>query len=229
MTADDPSDRRARRSAAAAALVIANLAIAAIVLARDWAYYAVLIAFWLELLIIGFYNIGRIITVFLAGNPFGTRVGLGAGTRLLGALLAAGFFAVKYGSITLGAGLWVLGAPTILSPESVDRTASLLAGLQSVGPGLGIAALTLFISHGVSFGLNFIGRGEYRQARILGLLFWPYARVMGTVAVLFGAYVAATGLPGLERATTFILVLLATKLVLDLVTHWLEHGAHSLP
>ncbi len=223
MNTDAVGPNERRRTAAALSLVVANLLVVAVALYGDWAYYAVLIAFWIELLIIGGFNVLRILTVFSAGDPLGPRVGMSAGSRLVGALVAVIFFVAKYGGITLGAGLVVLGAPAIMAPDSVDRTASLLAGLRAVGPALGIATVVLAVSHGFSFFVNFLGRGEYRRARILGLLFLPYARVIGTVVVLYLGFLATLAYPGFDRTTVFIVVVVSLKTLVDLLTHRLEH------
>ena len=213
---------------AAAGLLVANLLVVAIALYGNWAYYALLIAFWIELLIIGAFNVLRIVVVSAVGEPFGPRLAVSAATRILTAVLGAGFFTVKYGGIALGAGLLVLGAPAILASGSVDRGASLLAGIQAVGPGLGLAAAILAASHGLSFLLNFLGRGEYRRASLVGLIFLPYARVVAVVVVLYVGYLGTLAYPGFDRTTVFILVVMALKILVDLLSHRLEHARPRL-
>ena len=82
----------------------------------------------------------------------------------------------------------------------------------------------LFISHGVSYVFNYIGRGEYLRTTAAAQMFAPYGRlVVMHVTVIIGAMaISVTGAPA---AAIVVLVLL--KIALDLGLHLAEHRGPS--
>ena len=78
----------------------------------------------------------------------------------------------------------------------------------------------LFISHGLSYRLNYIGRGEYLRTTVARQMFAPYGRlVVLHVTIIFGAVLI--GVTGAPAAAIVVLVLL--KIALDLGLHLAEH------
>ena len=78
----------------------------------------------------------------------------------------------------------------------------------------------LFISHGLSYRLNYIGRGEYLRTTAIQQMFAPYGRlVVLHVTIIFGAILI--GVTGAPAAAIVVLVLL--KIALDLGLHLAEH------
>jgi hypothetical protein len=221
---------------AATALVAANLFVAAVAILGDWGYYAVLLVFWWEAVIIGFYNVGRMFVTCLFGEPLGRWVGFeNRAARFLFAVLLAGFFVFKFGGFALGTGLLVLVVPGLLVRE--DNSDELLAvshGIDAVGSEVLLAVAALFVSHGVSFFVNYIGRREYRRSGILLLLFWPYARLALVFAVVIAGLTATQWAPQLAGAPVFAVAMILLKLLLDLATHLHERargdrGLHGQP
>lgn len=78
----------------------------------------------------------------------------------------------------------------------------------------------LFISHAVSYRMNFIGRGEYLRTTGMRQAAAPYGRlVLLHITIIFGGMAIAT--TGAPAAAIVILVLLKTAL--DLGLHLDEH------
>jgi hypothetical protein len=79
-----------------------------------------------------------------------------------------------------------------------------------------LGAVVLFLSHGASFLLNYIGRGEYLTTTPIRQMAAPYGRVVVLhVTIIFGAFaVAALGAP-----IGALLILVVLKTILDLALH----------
>jgi hypothetical protein len=78
----------------------------------------------------------------------------------------------------------------------------------------------LFISHGLSYLLNFLRSGEYRRVTATALMGAPYRRVVILhLTIIFGAFaVVMTGARLLP-----LLILIAIKTGVDLAFHLREH------
>jgi hypothetical protein len=78
------------------------------------------------------------------------------------------------------------------------------------------ALLALFLSHGFSFGLNFLARGEYRNATISSLMAGPYRRVtLMQVTLIFGGWLVMA----LNNPLPALVFLIVLKVVADLYAH----------
>lgn len=209
---------------AATALAVANLVVLAVAGFQKWGYEFLLATVWWETVIIGFYNVGRILIVCLFGDPLGKKIGFAnAGARLVFALIVAGFFAVKFGGFALGLGLFVMLTPAAFATGGThDLHAAVEAAQPVAGMVLPVVAV-LFVSHGISFVQNFIRRREYRQSGILMLLFWPYARLALMLPVVLLGFAATRMIPALARTTLFTAAVILLKLFVDYATHRIEH------
>ena len=72
-------------------------------------------------------------------------------------------------------------------------------------------------------GGRYPGSWEYERTTLVGLAFWPYARMSLVGGVLLLGLAAAGLLPGLGRGTGFALVMVLLKLGADVLSHSLEH------
>ena len=209
-------------------LVGANLLVALQVLRHDWGYYETILIFWCEALIIGAFNVLRLLTVGLFGErPLGETVSryveFSPGFRVLATAVGTAFFACKFGMFALGVGLLVLALPAFPAPPGSGGS-RVFAGLTAAGPGVAAAVAGLVLSHGVSFVRNFVIGREYRRVTLLELIFLPYLR-MGLVAIVLAAgLVAIRLLPGWANATLFAVVMILAKLAADCVSHTVEHA-----
>jgi len=194
-----------RLHSSALALVAANLVPLYGVLALGWKVAPILVFYWTENLVVGFFNVLKMARA--QGSVSDTHM------TLNGKLVTENsrkslivFFILHYGMFTLGHGVFVLA---LFSP---DR--------QNLFAELGMALLVLSVSHGYSYRRNFIGRGEYLNASFARLFWQPYKRMiaMHLAIVLGGALAQSQGAP-----LGALLVLMALKTLIDLVSHWLEH------
>jgi hypothetical protein len=82
------------------------------------------------------------------------------------------------------------------------------------------AFLFLVLSHGISFGSNFLLKGEHLRVAFTDLFIQPYKRVIIMhLTIILGAY-ASTALD-LPEASLFVLI--GLKVVVDLFSHAWEH------
>jgi hypothetical protein len=211
------------------ALIVANLFVALQTLRYDWGYYQAILIYWLEAVILGGYNVLRMMVVGVFGAaPLGTWAArwLDLGNRLNRFLFTAvgvGFFLVKFGGFALVIGLFVLLLPAMLRTGGEAAGMTMHKALIAAGPGLITGAGVLCVSHGISFVENFLLRREYDRLNILGLAFLPYARMSLVGGVLLLGIAIARLFPGLGQDTTFAVVMVLLKLGADAVSHSLEH------
>ncbi|MEO8228798.1 MAG: DUF6498-containing protein [Chloroflexota bacterium] len=201
---------------AAGALIVANMVPLVGVLFFGWNVWTILIVYWLENGVVGAINVlkmGRASGPFLAGGVSTTLNGRSVVDASKAALIP--FFVLHYGIFWTVHGVFVLTLP-------------LFATLGSGGGGPGplpsvwtilLAIVALIVSHGLSYRLNYIGRGEYLQTSAAKQMFAPYGRlVVLHITIIVGAL--AIGLTGAPAAA--IVVLIVLKTVLDLGLHFAE-------
>jgi hypothetical protein len=151
-------------------------------------------------------------------------VDLGSALNRLGlTVLGVGLFAFKFGGFALAIGLFVLLLPAMLAPDDGSSAITMHRAIRAAGPGFAAACGALVLSPGISFVRNCLLGREYDRVGMLGLVFWPYAR-MSLVSILLLVGVAAARLvPGAGRAAIFAAVMVLLKLGADLVSHVVEH------
>src|SRR5687767_7980906 len=125
------------------ALVAANLAVALITTLKGWGYYQALLIFWLEAVVLGGYNVLRLLVVGLAGErPLGDwvsrHVEVTSAARIFFTLMGALFFVVKFGGFALVVGIFVIALPQAFAGPD-DGGASVFRGFTSAAPGAAIA------------------------------------------------------------------------------------------
>jgi hypothetical protein len=191
---------------AIALLVAANLVPLVGVLFFGWELMTILVAYWLENGIVGLLNVLRL--ALAAGDE--TSSARGGGAMSSGKLAVIPFFAVHYGIFWVVHGVFVFALPRLTGAADAGPTAGYVA----------VAALALALSHAGSFLANYLGRGEYRRARVGELFLAPYGRVVVLhLTVLLGGFlIIDAGGPALVMA-----LLVALKTVLDLGLHLREH------
>lgn len=189
------------------ALIAANLMPLAGVLLFGWDLASVMVLFWAESGAIAFYTVLKMIVV-----------------GKLAAVLSVPFFIGHFGGFMAGHFL-------LIYSFFIGR---MLPGPQ---PGAGqslrqifIPLLTsiagLFISHGISFVTNFIGRREYTVATMKDLMTAPYNRiVVMQLALIFGGWIII-----LTKSPVGALVLLIVlKTAFDLSAHRKERQRFGTP
>jgi hypothetical protein len=205
-----------RRRASLILLLLVNLLPLVGVLWLDWDVVGLLVLYWSENLILGFYTILKMLTK----SP---RSGLPLSL----------FFCLHYGGFCAGHGIFIL---SVLLDVNVEPQSEHPWPLLLVFPQMFINVVqqvmahaptdwtvpfvALVISHGVSFVSNFLLAGEREQVRLSELMAAPYSRIfLLHIAIIFGGIAAmAMGQP---LAMLVILVLL--KSGLDIKLHLREH------
>jgi hypothetical protein len=178
------------------------------VLFFGWSLFSIMFLYWIENGIIGFFNIFKIALARAPGTSFTINGRLvGSSNKEIRVIL----FILQYGFVWM-----VHGALVYLY---FGMSSSDLFG--SFEPrGVAIVAAALFLSHGVSFLVNFLGKEEYLTVSPDRQMIEPYSRVLVlTVTILWsGFFIDRLGAP---LAALILLVLLKT--VIDLLAHLREH------
>jgi hypothetical protein len=220
---------RAVSRSALVALVIANAFVAFQTFRHEWGYYEVMLVYWVEVVILGCYNVLRMLVVGVIGTaPLGAWaarwVDLGSAlNRLALTAIGVGFFVVKFGGFAFTIGLLVLLLPALLDVEGDGSAAGIPRALMAAGPGLLMAAGVLGLSHGVSFVRNFLAGREYDRIDVVSLAFWPYIRMSLVAATLLVGLALAGLLLGVRGDAAFAGVMVLLKLGVDAMSHVLEH------
>jgi len=166
-----------------------------------WKLADILILYWSENLVIGFFNVIKMVKVR-------GRKKTSPHTRDVprqGPIFAIIFFILHYGGFTLGHGVFVFLA---FGKPDIDLYALLFT------------FLFLFTSHSISFYKNFIKAGEFQRTSVDKLFLQPYSRVVVMHISIIGGgfFIQALGTPVLA-----LLVMVVIKSVIDLHSHRREH------
>jgi len=182
-------------------LIIANLVPIAGSVFLGWNLGDVMVLYWAESAIIGFFNVCKIAII-------GRWTALLMGPFFIGHF--GGFMAVHF-----------LFLYTIfVAPQTNMETGNDLADVGQLFITLWPALIALFISHAYSFYTNFIGRQEYRGRTINQQMTEPYSRIvfMHLVLILGGGLVMLLGNP----APVLVLVI-GLKIYFDIRAHLKLH------
>jgi len=205
-----------------ASLIGANLTPLVGVLFFGWDAATILVLYWAENLIVGFYSILRTVLASVQPEPAATH---------LSKLFLVPLFCIHFGGFCAVHGVFVLH---FFYPEAKVDDLGWPGPLFIFGDGVSVARhlaenmpagaiwtlAILFVSHGVSFVENYLLGGERRRTNPAEQMFRPYTRVFILhVTIIFGAFAAM--LLGTPVALVAILVLI--KLCLDLYFHRRSH------
>jgi hypothetical protein len=216
----------------AAVLVAVNLIPLIGVAFWGWSLMLILVLYWIESGIVGVINVFKIgraqglSSVGIGGSRITLRMsGIAAGLARGGII---GFFIFHYGMFWVIHGLFVFLLPLFAGLSTFETGASGL-GPMDFGPlpleGVALSAVALAVSHGVSFFVNFLGRGEYMHVSPEQQMMSVYGRVIVLhVTIIAGAFVI--GFFGTPFAALVLLV--GLKTLLDLFFHWREHRRAEL-
>ena len=192
----------------ALALVAANLVPIGGVLFLGWDLAEVMVLFWAESAVIGFYHLlkmaklgGPLVLVF--GPIFISH---------FGAFMAGHFYFIY---------LIFFGGMKAKGPE-VESIGALLRNLVPLWP----AVLTYFISHGISYWTNFLRRREYEGRDLKSYMGAPYRRIiMMHLAIIGGFWVTIL----LGSGVGFLVALVLLKTGFDLHGHARERTRATGP
>lgn len=202
------------------ALVAANLVPIAGVVYFGWKLGDIIMLFWMENLIIGAFNVLRILT--LDADRFERFRPDGVGSDLATRLGLAIFFTVHYGIFSVFHGIF-LAYFFARERSGFDFFAPLanIVGDMIRDPVIGVALIGLVLSHGISFLRNHIRRGERHRLDPVQMMMRPYGRIVVTQGFIIvgGFLLIQTGEP-----LAALLLFIALKILLDLGSHIWEHS-----
>ena len=207
-----------RRHLSLALLIAVNLLPLAGVLFYDWDIAALVVLYWSENLVLGFYTIARMLVV----SP-------------LGGLFSSLFFLIHYGGFCAVHGLFIM--VLLVDPEAdifsggnhwpfflvfVELLIDVIRQVLAYAPPEWLWAFSaLFISHGVSFLLNFLLGGERDRLGVSQLMAAPYGRIVILhVTIIAGAFATLA----LGQPILLLVILIALKISVDVAMHLREHG-----
>jgi hypothetical protein len=188
------------------ALIIANLVPVAGTLFLGWNLSHVMVIYWAESAVIGFFNLCKIVII-----------------GRWGALLAGPFFLGHFGGFMAVHFLFIY----TIFVKGLD-------GMNNGGNDLGEVALLfialwpalaiLFASHAFSFFNNFRGRQEYRGKTIKDQMSEPYNRIifMHLVLILGGGLTLILG-----GAVPVLVLVIGLKIFFDVKAHLKEHRVRA--
>jgi len=189
-------------------LVLANLVPVAGTLFFGWKLSDVMVLYWAESAIIGFFNACKIAVI-------GRWTALFAVPFFIGHF--GGFMAVHFLFVYT---IFVAGA----HPEA--DSAGNLANAGNLFFSLWPAIAALFLSHAFSFFGNFLGRREYRERSVKTQMTEPYNRIifMHLVLIFGGGLTLILGAP-----EPVLLIVIALKIYFDLKAHLRERVRFQRP
>lgn len=219
------------RAASLLLLLLANALPLMALLSGEWAAGDVLIAFWLENVAIGLWAALRVATSSMEGAPGRGAIPFSqliqANTRsldprtvvIVGQVIRAvmvGFFAVHFGLFTI-----IHGSFTFRLADD--------AGVTGSAGGFALLLFALVASHGLSTAIHWFARGERHHVGPTQVMRQVYPRVVvmhlaviGTGWLLVGG--GGRGLPAALVGLAPGLLLIAIKVVADVVAHLREHA-----
>jgi hypothetical protein len=239
--------RVASSTGAVVALIVANAIPLIGAIFFGWNVWMILIVYWLENGIVGFFNVLKILRAEGPADPTSDWRMNGKPMAAVGRAGIAGFFVIHYGLFWFVHGIFVLTLPlfagigdgfstvepfTPADGEFVDGVftpfptagADMTSGFELSAVLLAVVALA--ISHGLSYWFNYLGRGEYRRTSPAGQMFMPYGRlvVLHITIIIGGMAIAFTGAPAAALA-----ILVVLKTLMDIAFHLAEHRNRSAP
>lgn len=190
-------------------LILTNMVPVFGVIFLDWNVFPIMFLFWMENVIIGVSNVFKML--------FSTADATGR-WKLKASMIS--FFCVHYGIFTLVHGVFVFVLfGSFLEQDDLGQAYTDVTSIL-VDQQLWMAVLALFISHTISFFMNYIGKGEYKRSTLNQLMQQPYGRVVILhITILIGGFlVSLFGSP-----IVGLLFLIILKTYIDIKTHLSQH------
>ena len=210
-----PLSPRARSAISTAALIGANVVPVVGVLFWGWTVFPLIFLYWLENVVVGGFNVLKMLTAD-PDQPI----------EWIAKLFLIPFFCFHFGMFTLIHGVFVLtifGKDAGLGPHPFHGgwpTPALVVQIIHA-TGTGAAFIALLLSHGVSYAMNFLVGGEYKNVSLQQLMGQPYARVFVLhFVVIIGAFLVAA----FHSSLPALIVLVVLKIGVDLAAHRRERA-----
>ncbi|MEQ8205847.1 MAG: DUF6498-containing protein [Woeseia sp.] len=195
-------------------LLLANAGLLLIAISYNLSLYQLVLIYWWEGFWIGLFSALKLIVASLVGEPYRNRwVSVSPGGRILASIILLVKLGAFYFGLLAAVGLGILMAADRLklgnpADEPINQVGLIFA-----------ASLLFLISHGLSFVINFLLRGEFRTARAGDLLLTPFKRCLALYVVIVLAYIVAFAVPPLATTTGFAALVIVAKVSWDYFLH----------
>lgn len=164
-----------------------------------------LILYWAEIMVVGLFNLVRMILIAPAKATLGTH---------LWKLFFVPFFAAHFGFFCVGIGLAI---QLIYGKDNFEIEEQIAAMINGSTEKLFWA---LFISHLFSFFWNFVVQREFRRTTVTRRMILPYIRVLPTTILTIAA---AFIFQKVELPIWSLFVFIGVKTLIDLIVHCVMH------
>ncbi|MEX2132120.1 MAG: DUF6498-containing protein, partial [Pseudohongiellaceae bacterium] len=182
-------------------LIAANLVPLLGVWLYDWSIGEIMLLFWAESAVVGFYNL---LKMWVIGR--------------WAVLIMGPFFVGHFGGFMVAHLLFIYGFFQMGPDDGFASTAQVIADFRVLWPAL----LAIFLSHGISFRLNFIGRLEYQGRKIGDQMSEPYRRIIIMhLTIILGGFLTFA----FDSPLPALILLILLKIMVDVKAHLKEHGA----
>jgi hypothetical protein len=183
-------------------LIIVNILPIFGVIFLDWQVGSIVSIYWVENIVIGIYNVLKIIK---SENFFLEKSSKNKLSKATVKLILISFFIFHFGLFTLVHGVFIY---FIFLREGINFIA-LFWGFVS-----------LMISHGISYVENYLMKQEYKNVNMIDLMALPYKRVsILHMVVIFSGFVVLI----LSRSILSVVMLVFLKTVVDVIAHKKGH------
>ena len=212
-----------RVTLSAIGILVANAGLLFLYVAYDLTLYQLVIVYWWECLWIGVFSALKLIVASMIGDPYENRyVNVSGGSGLLLSFMTIMTFGGAFMTLVMGLGIVIFLVPNSLGAVQQEEL------LREGGYALVLGSILLATGHGLSFVINFLFFGEYREARVRALVVAPFKRcfsLLGSIAIVFAV---ASLVPELASMTGFAAAIIVLKLLADYRLHMAERKAFRI-
>lgn len=188
-------------NSSSAILVVGNLVPIIGVMFFSWELYSVILLYWLENLVIGVFNVAKMLTC-------------SSDEAILQKAFMGAFFSLHYGMFCFGHGTFIVDLFGN-NNDTLEQVPMLI-----LNSGLKWALLALIISHAFSMITNYFMNSEYKNLSVSDVMFMPYKRIIVLhIFIIFGGLALQT----LGVTQWGLISLAVVKILADLITHNMEH------
>jgi len=196
-------------------LILANLVPIIGIIFLNWNLFSTLIFYWSESVIIGLFNLIKIIKVPVSIIEIENKeIGTNTVKQKVGKTFFCIFFIIHYGIFMLVHLMFIV--LLFGSKYSINHITDIIPIIKEIG----LAVLFLLLSHGISYYHHFIKRKEYQNKNMMSLMIAPYKRIIVMhLTLIFGAFIVVlTNFPKIV-----IILFILIKTIVDLKAHNKEH------
>jgi len=202
-------------------LIFSNLFPIVGVLFFNFNIFYIFILYWVESGIVGFYGIIKM--AFIKPENLGVRYQIQSSQLNAMKVFMIPFFLVHFSMFMFGHLTFIL---VFFAPSHSD-IGFMLFDFSRIFPYfqfIWLGVVFLFISHGYSFYINFLGKKEYTRMKGQSMMFQPYKRIiiMQFTLIIGGFFYMAGG-----QQTALLILLIIFKILADLFTHMQERKKYA--